>query len=269
MLTSEITVMKKIHEHEIADIKDKCKAWHGGDCEAYENKELCGLCPIKRDANALRRLFGKRFEVKMEMNYFARLEQGLISLLKRMALSKWLMLTQEEIELMIISVGMELIRNSLNLHMRGLGWGNSGRFEHLINMVRTNLEPDSRDGLGLTEIEDWKITAWNDKQENLPNFARSHLVHAKMIFKCGYGINIMTKRHWNGRDLRGLKMTEKEIKKRLRVINMMEEKAADFELPVFDTENGTFDLDKITWKVLEDANGPLIPAKTVKKTFIF
>ena len=64
-------------------------------------------------------------------------------------------------------------------------------------------------------------------------------------------------------------MTEKEIRKRLRVINMMEEKASNFELPVFDIENGTVDLGKITWKILEDANGPLVPAKTVKKTFIF
>ena len=107
----------------------------------------------------------------MEMNYFTRLEKDLISLLKRMAFSKFLMLTQDEIELIIISVGMELIRNSLNLHMRCLGWGNSGRFEHLINMVRTNLDLNSTDGMGMTEIEDWRITAWNDNQEKLPDFA--------------------------------------------------------------------------------------------------
>ena len=64
-------------------------------------------------------------------------------------------------------------------------------------------------------------------------------------------------------------MTEKEIRKRLRVINLMEEKDMDFDPPVFDNENGTFDLGKVTWKILENINGPLIPAKTVKKTFIF
>ena len=95
------------------------------------------------------------------------------------------------------------------------------------------------------------------------------MVHAKMNFKCGFGANIMTKKQWNGRDLRGLKMTEKEIKKRLRVINMMDEKSTVFELPIFDEENGTYDFEKLSWKILEDANGPLIPAKTIKKTFIF
>ena len=269
MLTSEITVMKRLRENEVTDIKDKCKAWFGGDCKAYESLEICGLCLIKRDANELRRLFAKRYDAKMELNYFTRLEKDLVSLLKRMALTKWLMLTQDEIELVILSVGMELIRYSLNLHLRGLGWGNSGRFEHLVNMVRANLNPDDTDGSGMAVVDDWKITVWNDKQESIPDYCRSHMVHAKMNFKCGFGANIMTKKQWNGRDLRGLKMTEKEIKKRLRVINMMDEKNTVFELPIFDEENGTYDFEKLSWKILEDANGPLIPAKTIKKTFIF
>ena len=118
---------------------------------------------------------------------------------------------------------------------------------------------------------DSRITIWNDRDVYQPKHLRSHMVHGSFDFVVGYGANIHTKRGWNGSNLEGLKTTDKEMKKRLRVINFKEKKPAEngFEMPVFDDINGTYDFKNIKWEYYEE-DKPLIPAKSVavRKTFI-
>ena len=85
-LAAEITVMKKVKETEVSDIQVRCTAWFGDDsCNSGERLNMCSLCHIKDEVNELRRLFEKRYGVKMEANYFSKMEDKLIALLRKMA----------------------------------------------------------------------------------------------------------------------------------------------------------------------------------------
>ena len=261
--------MKKVKETEVSDIQVQCTAWFGDDsCNSGERLNLCSLCHIKDEVNELRRLFEKRYGVKMEANYFSKMEDKLIALLRKMANVRWLLLTQMGIEQIILVVGLELLRKGVDIHMRGLGWGACGRLEHLINICRAALGDEKTEGEGITVLGDHKITVWNDSDIKKPNFLRSHMVHASFDFKCGFGINIGNKKSWNGINLVGLRRNDRESKRRLRVINIKEKKSTEFQPPVFNQTDGTFNFKNVKWEFLEDANKPLIPARTVKKTFL-
>ena len=268
MLAAEIVVMKKVKQTEVSDIQMKCTAWFGDACKNNDGL-TCALCNIRDDVNDLRRLFEKRFVLKMERNYFSKLEDRLIKLLRKLANVRWLILTQEGIEQIIMIVGLELLRKGVDIHMRGLGWGACGRLEHLINVCRAALCNEQGEGEGLTVLGDHRITVWNDEDDSKPKYLRSHMVHAGFDFICGYGLNLGNKKSWNGFNLAGLRRNDRETKRRLRVINIKEKKSTDFQPPVFDADKGTFNFKNIKWEFLEDTNKPLIPAKTVKKTFMF
>ena len=234
----------------------------------FDKTRVCGLCLVKCDMNEIRRLFDKRCDSQLDLKFFQRLEEKLIGLLKRVSPTPWLVLVMEEIEMMILVVGLELLRGSINLHVRGLGWGSCGRFEHLMNMVRAAIGDVCYEGLGYTESDDGNITIWNDSDFKQPDHMRSHMVHAQLDFISGFGVNVLSKRSWNGWDLDSVKITEKEIKKRIRVIHLKEKKTPVFEQPLFDTETGSYNIREVNKKHVENPDSPLLPATTVKKTFI-
>ena len=193
----------------------------------------------------------------------------LLALLKKMANSNLLLLTIENVEQIILLVGLELLRSGLNIHFRGLAIGCAPGLDHLLNMVRAALGDDYTEGLGVTVIKHNTITAWNDTQANKQDHERSHMIHANLQMICGFGANISTKTAWNGVDLEGLKVTEKEMRKHLRVIKYNEIKPTVYEAPQFDVENGTFDFNGVNWSFYENIENPLIPVKAQKARKIF
>ena len=245
--------------------------WHGGNCNKAEDAKLCNMCHVMEDAHELRRLFDKRFDSKVDANYFRRLESGLAKLLRKVAGKTLLILTIEDVEQIILAVGLDLLRMNLNTHIRGISWSACGGLDHILNLVKAATGCDIEDGGHYTLADDSHITIWNDRDVYQPKHLRSHMVHGAFDFTVGYGANIHTKRNWNGQNLDGIKTTEKEMKKRLRVINFKEKKpvTAGFEMPFFDDENGTYDFKNASWEYYED-DKPLIPAKSIaiKKTFI-
>ena len=270
-IVAEICVKKVIKAAELRDMKEGCMAWwHGGVCSKADNAELsCDMCHIMDEAHELRRLFDRRFDNKVDANYFRKLESGLAKLLRKLAENSLLILIIEDAEQIILAVCLDLLRMNLNIHIRGVSWGACGGLDHILNLVRAALGKDIEDGGSFVNAEDCQITIWNDRDVYQPAHLRSHMVHACFDFICGYGANIHTKKGWNGVSLEGIKTTDKEMKKRLRVINFKKKKPMGFEMPYFDDNNGTFDVRNVGWEYYED-DKPLIPAKTVaiKKTFI-
>ena len=192
-----------------------------------------------------------------------------MALLKKMATSNLLLLTIDNIEQIILLVGLELMRNSINIHFRGLAFGCAPSLDHLLNMVRIAIGDDFTEGLGVTVIKHNEITAWNDNKVNKPDHERSHMMHCSLQMVCGFGCNINTKLGWNGTDLEGIKMTEKEIKKHLRVIKYNEIKPTVYEAPQFNIEKGTFDFDKVNSNFYENIENPIIPVKQQKAKKVF
>ena len=205
----------------------------------------------------------------MPLDFDKKLERMLIDLLKKMTSSNLLLLTVENIEQVILLVGLEQLRSSLNIHFRGLAIGCAPRLDHTLNMVRIALGDDYTECFGSTIIKHNLVTAWNDANTSMPDFERSHMIHLNMQMTCGWGLNINTKRAWNGVDLEGIKITEKEMKKHLRVIKYNEEKTATFEAPHFNRENGTYDFSTVSYSFYDDIENPIIPAKTQKSRKIF
>ena len=193
----------------------------------------------------------------------------LIELLKKMTTSDLLLLTIENIEQVILLVGLELLRSSLNIHFRGLAIGCAPRLDHICNLVRLALGDDYTECYGTTIIKHNLVTAWNDTNIDKPDFERSHMIHLNMQMTCGWGYNVNTKKAWNGVDLEGLKVTEKEAKKHLRVIKYNDIKSATFEPPHFNKEEGTYDFKQVSYNFYEDIENPLIPAKSQKSRKIF
>ena len=186
----------------------------------------------------------------------------LIELLKKMTTSNLLLLTIENIEQIILLVGLELLRSSLNMHFRGLALGCAPGLDHICNLVRLTLGDDYTESYGTTIIKHSLVTAWNDINTDKPDYERSHMIHLNMHMTCGWGFNINTKKAWNGVDLEGLKVSDKETKKHLRVIKYNDFKTATFEAPHFNREEGTYDFRLVGFSFYEDIENPLIPAKT-------
>lgn len=198
------------------------------------------------------------------------MEMMLLMMLKKMTSSKLLILTVDNIEQIILLVGLELLRNSLNIHLRGLAIGCAPNLDHLLNMVRVTLGDDYTEGLGATVVKHNLVTAWNDTLVDKPDHERSHMIHVNLQMVCGFGANINTKKMWNGVDLEGLRVTEKETKKHLRVIKYNDVKPTTYEAPQFNTSNGTYNFEGTNWSFYENIEKPLIPAdkKKGKKVFI-
>ena len=199
------------------------------------------------------------------------MEKKLLALLKRMAPTKLLLLSTERIEMMILTTGLELIRYAFNTHARGILLGSADRLDHLLNMCRAAITSDVLPGIsGFAEAQKSMITVWNDDKEEKREFLRSHLVHHEMIMKIGVGLNVVQKRNWNGINLTGLKITDKELKRRLRVVVFNEEVETVFSEPVFDNDKGTYNLDEASDNYIDALDKPLIPAKkeTAKKIII-
>ena len=186
-----------------------------------------------------------------------------------MANSDLLLLTVENVEQIILLVGLELLRNGLNVHFRGLAIGCAPRLDHLLNMVRVAFGDGYTEGLGVTVIKHNTITAWNDTHGDKPDHERSHMIHVNLQMICGFGVNISTKTAWNGINLEGLKVTEKEAKKHLRVIKYNEIKPTVYEAPQFDVAMGTFNFNGVNWSFYENIENPLIPVKIQKARKIF
>ena len=178
-----------------------------------------------------------------------------------MTTSNLLLLTVDNIEQIILLVGLEQIRYSLNIHFRGLSLGCAPGLDHLLNLVRLALGDDYSEGIGTTLIKHNKVTAWNDTFIDKPDHDRSHMVHVNMQLICGFGVNVVTKHAWNGVDLMGIRITEKEIKKHLRVIKYNEEKSTTYEAPQFNTEDGTYDLSEAGRNFNDSIENPLIPVE--------
>ena len=189
------------------------------------------------------------------------METLLLGVLKKMTRSNLLILTVDCIEQIILLVGLELIRSSLNIHLRGLAIGCAPTLDLLLNLVRVSLGDDFNEGLGATIVKQNTVTAWNDNCIDIPDYDRSHMIHANLLMMSGFGANIGSKKTWNGVNLDGLKITEKEIKKHLRVIKYNDMKPTEYEAPHFDTTNGTYDFNNVNWSFYEDLEKPLIPVK--------
>ena len=162
---------------------------------------------------------------------------------------------------MIVVCGLELLRFAVNVHCRGIQLGNASRLDHLINMCRAALSKDVlTDCTNFADTIMSEVTAWNDKGSDKPDHLRSHLMLYEGKFMVGFGLNVAQKKGWNGFSLDGLKTSEKDFKKKLRVLTFNDDLETEYEPPVFDTESGTYslkDILKFTWDGL---NKPLVPA---------
>lgn len=184
------------------------------------------------------------------------MESKLIALIRRTVPTRRLLLTIDQVENMVLSVGLELIRHGLNVHTRGIFLGTCDRLDHLINMIRASIEKDVLlDCSHFADIEKSVVTAWNDKDKDKMDCLRSHLVHVEMNMQIGHGVNAIQKRTWNGEDTEGLRNT-----RRMRVIKLNDDLPTKFKEPVFDTNEGTYDLSRALEINAEEPGLPLIPA---------
>ena len=139
----------------------------------------------------------------------------------------------------------------------------------MLNMVRAAMGDDYNEGTGVTTIKYNKVTAWNDSLVRKPDHERSHMVQTSVQMVCGFGVNANTKKAWNGVDLEGIRVNERETKKHLRVIKYNEEKSTIFEAPQFDTEKGTYDFSEVHGSFYDDIENPLIPVNKQKARKLF
>ena len=173
---------------------------------------------------------------------------------------KLLIFTIEDIEQMILLVGLELLRQGARIHTRGLLLGSAGRLEFLLNMVRAIVARErDQDCVSFADTLKVNLTAWNDEKTECPDFVRSHLMHYETTIKVGYGLQVTQKRGWNGKNLDGIKHVDREVKRRLRVIKLNEDIPTVFEKPVFNIEKGTYNLERKDVLKANDLNQPLIP----------
>ena len=173
--------------------------------------------------------------------------------------------------MIILTVGLELTRRAFNLHMRGLIIGSADRLDHLLNMCKAAFLNDALNEFSdFTEVKKSCITVWNDSEDSKSECLRSHLVHHEVTMNIGFGLNVLQKKNWNGVNLDGLKISDKEMKKRLRVVVFNDDLEIKFEEPVFDTEKGTFDLTKVEKTYNGALDKPLLPTtkETSRRTMI-
>ena len=192
-------------------------------------------------------------------------------LLKRLAPTKLLLLNMDRIEMIILTVGLELIRQAFNLHMRGIILGSADRLDHLLNMCKAAYLGDVlKEFNEFIDVQKSIITVWNDSEEEKEEFLRSHLVHHEMVVSVGFGLNVHQKRNWNGINLNGIKVTEKEMKRRLRVVIFNDDLETIFAEPIFDTDKGTYNLQGAEKSYTGALDQPLLPIveEKAKRTLI-
>ena len=201
--------------------------------------------------------------------FFKALEEKVVNLLRKTAVTQMLLLTIDGIENIILTLGLELLRWGFNVHNRGVVLGSADRLEHVINVCRAGLAKDSMfDVGGFTDVVRNVITIWNDDEEDKQECLRSHMIHVEVLMYVGQGLNVFQKKHWNGKDLDGMKVTEKELKRKLRVVKCNEDFDIEFETPIFNSENGTYKVSELASKHNDDLGKPLLPVIQGKKTFI-
>ena len=194
------------------------------------------------------------------------MEKKLLGLLKRMAPTELLLLNTEKIEMMIMTVGLELIRLAFNVHARGIILGSADRLDHLLNMCRAAIASDVLKDLNeFAETQRNVVTVWNDNKKDKKDFLRSHMVHMEVIMKIGMGLNVIQKKNWNGNSMDGVKITEREIKRRLRMVIYNEDVETRFDEPVFNKNEGTFDLEVADDDYCDALNRPLLPMSKDKQ----
>ena len=191
----------------------------------------------------------------------------LVDILRKMTSWKMILFTVENIEQMVLLCGLELIRVGARIHARGLQLGTAGRLDHLLNLIRTVMKRDVITGCSdFADTTGMKITVWNDEHTTRPDHNRSHLMHFEATFKAGFGQQVLQKRNWNGQDLFGIRQTEKELRKRLRVIRLNDDLETSFDPPVFNKDKGTFNLENLDVLKIQELNQPLIPIKSERNT---
>lgn len=194
------------------------------------------------------------------------MEIKVVNLMKRAAPTTALLLSVDRIEMMLLTTGLELIRFAANTHFRGIVLSSADRLDHMLCVAKAAIVKDS---MSLTsefaDIQRSVITVWNDEQEKKKDFLRSHMIHYGTTMCVGYGQNALQKRNWNGLNLEGIKLSEREIKRRLRVIIYNDDVETKFDEPVFNQEKGTYNLDNSMNDKIDDfcelsLDKPLLPA---------
>ena len=140
----------------------------------------------------------------------------------------------------------------------------------MLNLCRAALKSDVLPASGFADTVKNSITVWNDDETEKRAFLRSHMIHAELVMCVGHGMNVLQKRNWNGDGLDGIKRTDREIRRRLRVVRFNDEHEVKFEEPIFDKETGTFKVGEIGQLQGDDLKIPLLPAvkNCAKRTII-
>ena len=184
----------------------------------------------------------------------------MLNLLRRLAPTKLLLLNVDRIEMIILTIGLELIRQAFNHHMRGILLNSADRLDHLLNMCKAAFLKDVLPEMNnFHDVQKSRITVWNDSEEEKEEFLRSHLVHHETVMTVGFGLNVLQKRGWNGLNLEGIKVTDREMKKRLRVVMFNDDLEIKFTAPIFNTEKGTFCMAKAEISYTGALDQPLLP----------
>ena len=259
-LVQQISVTKKLKEMDVMELKENCLSTYGGECNT--DTSMCHLCHIRPYVNEVARKFEINSGKVSHVAYYRNLDDALTKLCRKLASFKTLILTVDNIEQMLLVSGLELLRFSINTHCRGIHLGSAHKLDYLMSAVRAALRHDVI--IECTSYADTLVssmTAWNDNKTDLADHLRSHLMHFEATFVIGYGLNVVQKKNWNGRDLEGLRATEKELKKKLRIINFNEDLNTTFTPPVFDLDHGTYDAKVINDCSNDDLGKPLLPIK--------
>ena len=193
------------------------------------------------------------------------MEEKLLNLMKRMAPTRLLLLNMDRVEMIILTLGLELIRFATNTHFRGIVLGSADRLDHMLNVTKAAITGDDLEYCNEFAVTTkCAITVWNDDEDGKKDFLRSHMIHFEVAMSVGYGWNVIQKRGWNGMNFEGLKITEKEMKARkYRIVIFNEDLETRFESPVFNQTKGTYNP-----KLVEDnqknnseaLDQPLLPA---------
>lgn len=260
LLAQQISVTKKLKEMEVMELKENCLSTYGGECS--NDVSLCHLCHIRADVNEVTRKFEINSAKVSHVAYYRNLDDALTKLCKKLASFKTLILTVDNIEQMLIVSGLELLRFSINTHCRGIHLSSAHRLDYLMSVVRAALQHDViNECTSFADTLVSSMTAWNDNKTDCADHLRSHLMHFEATFVVGYGLNVVQKKNWNGHDLEGLRATEKEMKKKLRIINFNDDLNTTFTPPVFNLDHGTYDAKVITDCSNDDLGKPLLPIK--------
>ena len=164
--------------------------------------------------------------------------------------------------MMILNVGLEMIRRGFNAHTRGILLSSTDGLDHLINMARASLMRDVlKEYIYFADTNKNVITAWNDDAVDKVEVLRSHMLHVETTMTVGHGINVVAKRSWNGYNLEGVKITEKETKRRLRLVKFNDEVEIKFQGPIFDIEKGTYNQEEMDKTKIDALDQPLVPIK--------